>query len=386
MFWNRNVKLCLIALMTAGLVASVGCGDDPQTGENNPPGQNNPPGGENNPPGGENNPPGNNTPGNNTPGNNTPGENNPPGGGIPLAPGGSKCTDNPAPERCAATDFDTVSWSPASYVSALSISMEFDADGEASCCFDFDGDGKLDNGLGDLLDQFGALLGDTDPNAALQESIDEGSLVIVLEHAGLTDLAAGNTYDVNFLIGSSVDTAAKEVTINPSSFEDGAHPHAQLPNAKIQGTKLTAGPGSVFLSIPLLDIELNIVLRNAMVEANVVGSTIDGGVQLSNGKLGGILPVQGIYDAINDFAATCDCLSYTGDLISTNGDVTSCAAVTNTCDSGDVCSTIAENCNLIPIAGAFTDLDVDGDGQPDAFSLGFNFEADAVVITGVAAD
>lgn len=333
----------------------------------------------------------------------------------------SGCNADPRPARCDEDASTKDDWAAASVISSLEIAGWTDANtngtfdsgefSEADCCFDFDGDGETDNGLGSLLAQFGAVLqlNIADANVELQSAIDEGSLIIVFEHQGLDDLA-GDDFDINFLLGEldsvpSITTdgsATNPVVINPQSFEQGAYPQARIPNATLAADgSVTAGPGNARLQLDLLGATISLAIRQAQITTTVpdtpTSDLADQGVFLTEGTLGGFATVADLFDALNGFSANCDCLGLADgeDLIDydpndpLNPDTTSCNenADADACEGvDDTCFQIADNCQTVTTVGpGLADLDTDGDDVVDSISIGLRFTAAGANITGLAA-
>ena len=277
---------------------------------------------------------------------------------------------------------------------------------QSRCCFDFDGDGEKDNKLGDVIILAGSLGDGLDIpglNAQLQESIDDGSLIIIFEHMGLDDLVEA-AFDINFLFGEldSVESitgdgsATNPVLIDPQSFDEGSYPQAQIPDAALAEGAVTAGPGNARLQLDLLGAQLSLAIRQVQIRSTVPDTPESGlddkGVFLQEGELGGFATIADLYDALNGFASTCECygLEEGETLISydendpVNTDLVTCADVeTDTCD--DTCGTIAQYCSsAVPIIAGQADLDSDGDGVKDSITVGLTFTAAGADITGVA--
>ena len=314
--------------------------------------------------------------------------------------------DGAAPERCDVGDYDDFEFGPGSHISQLAIAGD-------DCCIDFTGDGQINNELDEIASLIGSFMGDDNGddgeedgdaiNDMIQESIDDGDLNLVLEHEGLDAIEAGQEFDINFLFATEVTPDG--AMIDPASFDSGTHPHALLPNAEIVDEdgmlRVNAGPGSVFLSLDIggltddidLDMEVDLTISNAIIEADLVASdsSIDGGVVLENGELGGLILFDELLAVVNDLAADCECLGNPDPLFDEEGE--------SECDFSDhedgegelmcteeeeLCDMLGEYCSYISIIENLTDVDTDGSGETDAFSAGIEFGTDATVILGVA--
>jgi hypothetical protein len=327
----------------------------------------------------------------------------------------AKCTDTPKPPRCDADRATFNMWQPASVISKLELSDE-------SCCFDYDGDGAPDNGLGAILTDLGPTLG-FDVNRTIAENIADGSIAIVLEHDGLTSLAAGSTFAVNFLLADPVNTAdpapkiegANAYLINPASFEAGVWPQARAEGAKIEaGNKVVAGPGRIVLRLDVLGIQLNLVISKARIEGEIDTANSDlatKGVAIKEGaKLGGLVRAADLFDAINTFQSSqCSCLTYSGDAMSKPPLITYTPAdpADAACDAGysaagcdknneveSICKTLVDTaCDYISAISIAFDVRADGRScmgkdstlPCDSASIGARIGAYGAKIEGVAA-
>lgn len=324
-----------------------------------------------------------------------------------------KCTDTPKPARCDADPATFDMWQPASVISKLVLAGE-------DCCFDYDSNGVADNSLGSLLTELGPTLG-VDVNGTIAESIADGTIAIVLEHDGLTSTNAGTTFAMNFLLAEPADSAnpapnaagGNKYLINPASFDAGTWPQARAEGSKIEaGNKVIAGPGRIVLRLDLLGIQLDLVISKARIEGelDLANSNLtDKGVAIKEGaKLGGIIRIADLFDAVNTFSKEkCSCLGYTGmpprpDLISYDPADPALGMCVDgfakgTCDENDqvegICITLVEDaCGYLTAISAAADVRADGraclegDNPPpcDAVSIGANIGAYGAVIQGVA--
>lgn len=321
---------------------------------------------------------------------------------VPPAEPTPTCEDDPKPDRCDADADDYTDFGPGSYLDHLAI-----ADPE-ECCVDFTGGQEFSDdpdAIDNILPEILEIAEDReDMNEQIAEMLDEGDLSIVLEHDGLEEIEEGSEFDINFLFAEGVPEDG-EVVVDPVSFEDGTHPHAMVPNAEIVDEggdlKVYAGPGNVVLSLDLgvlvdgiEDVDLNLTISNAMLRADITDdSSIDDGVGLENGELGGLVRLDDIAAALNEFGATCDCLDNPDEIIATpDGEDAYCAldddvrddADDECTDDEDICGEIAGLCDaVVPLMSAFTDIDTTGDGNTDAFSAGIEFGAEGVTIVEV---
>lgn len=315
---------------------------------------------------------------------------------VELADPPPSCADDNPPARCALDPADEgFEFSPASLITELAL-----ADASDNCCFDFTGDGNNDNSLPSILNL--AQTSAAEVNETLAESVEDGTITLVLEHQGLeefTELADGIEFDIGFLLAEHADDA-DGVYIDPLAFEEGGHPEAFLPNALItevgEDLLVTAGPGTVVITLDLFDVELELAIRNAKIEAYAVASAdgLENGVILEDGILGGLILFTDIAEALNKFMVGCDCLDNPDPFLDASGPTATCGMseaqkemVDGCTGDEDLCGTIGGFCDVLGLAPALAaDIDTTGDGTPDAFSAGLFFEAEATVILGLVGD
>lgn len=323
---------------------------------------------------------------------------------VGEAPEVPNCVEDAAP-RCEVENYDEFEFGPASYVHELRVAGD-------DCCIDFTGDGeftgdpsKADNLLPDLVDVMYSAEG---ANEFIAGSIEDGAFSVAIEHAGLEEgqqLEAGDRYDMNFLFGDDVPDDG-EVLVDTASFEQGVHPHALLPDAEIidgeDGLQVHAGPAMVPMSIDLgvfleevSGVYIEVTISKAAVLADIVGTQVDGGLALDNGRVGGVVRYTDIIEGFNEYIQGCDCLHNPDALIDLDADGGGgeCVLDEQTQEMGptncgfdraeEVCRDLAQYCDAIPFAALFADIDTTGDGDGDAFSAGLEFGATTVEIAGV---
>lgn len=372
---RNSFKFGVALALVAGLAA---CGDDEKPASNNT---------------SKNNSTNNNTTStNNSTNNNTTTTNNGTNNQtVVVIPDPPKCGDADEPARCTVSP-EAYTWGTASLISSFAVASDEDA-----CCFDFTGEGDNDNALGAVL----ALVGLDSVNGSIADSIASGSLALALEHDGLDNLDAGD-FTVNFWLSkwdgiTAIDPAGNNtVLIDPVSLDGGVQPKAYVPNGVLAANKIVAGPGKIVINIELFGSSLALAISGAQLTANVdpAKSALDTGVALTSGKIGGYVKVTDIIDAVNVFASTCTCAAFTEELVTydpatttavCNGDLDAAKVACDTAGE-DSCSSIISNCGLLTQGlPLFTDIDSDGDGTPDALSLGATFTAAGAKINGIAA-
>jgi hypothetical protein len=254
-------------------------------------------------------------------------------------------------------------------------------------CFDLDGDGKVDNGLAGLLGLLGQFI-EGDLGFDVQQYIDDGELVALLEYRGVVSTTQPTPVELSAMLGQHLDpiaTAKAGLGHFKANF-DAFDPASGLPLSNLNGSqsagKFTVGPG-------------NGALRLAAAATIAVGSN-GAGLDMANGKMGGAISIDAFADAFNTSLAACGCFGLTGSgfsVVTTDpkklklGCSASFNAAVPNCGVTDSqwCQTIADDKALVcPALGVLPfDQDLDGDGQRDAISFGLTFEAVSATIVGV---
>jgi len=281
----------------------------------------------------------------------------------------------------------------ATYISELTVPGV----GEV-CCFDYDGDDVPDNKLGNLL---ATLESQFNVNELIGEAIVDGSISIVFEQTDLAGHTDDDAFGMNGFICESESTYEDKAAGNgvflaeASSFVPGtAAPLIAFGAASIAGGLLSAGPSLFVLSLPLLEgVDLNLTIHDTRIEATATAGSNGSGLDLSDGKLGGVIPLGELYSALNAFGdSQCSCLGLDGPLISWMGegtpascnsdyDVEACNADSDT----EVCSTIAGACGLVTTL-LKADIDTNANGVKDAISIGLNFTGVSATLDGLVAE
>jgi hypothetical protein len=234
------------------------------------------------------------------------------------------------------------------------------AAGTVGC--DLDGDGKPNNAVGAGL---AALL--KTANDALSKGVKDGSITILMEtKKTATD---GTDFAVNMLLGdldaSNADcdgtTASCKYTVNPASYDvtknaETCPAFIAFPNAKIKEGKMTAGgKEQVFtLNLPLQGIVLSLSISQATVEATV---TTDPTWSASkDGLICGVITKDALGKAIDAIPE---------ESIASLG--------------------LGNKDQVKALIGGFlkTDMDIDGDGTKDAYSVAIQWESVKGAITGL---
>jgi len=270
---------------------------------------------------------------------------------------------------------------------------------EGDCCFDYDGDDQADNGLGGLLQSLGSFLGDSLPeggvNGLIAEQIASGELAVVFEQVGLDDATNDDAVVLNGFFGANADDGT--FLADSSSFIEGtSQPYISYPNGAIVDGVFTAGPSLFSVTIPLGDLGFDIALdaSESRIWANVSAGA-DGGLIWTNGRLGGVVPLIQLADALNGLGSSCACLGLDGagmlelaaeDKLACTQEMKDAEPACNEEDDGSLCMGIADNAGIVCTAIGILkpDIDTDLSGKKDSFSLGLLFEGEPATISGLA--
>ena len=298
--------------------------------------------------------------------------------------------------------FDDSFAGPFSYVNGLQIPPRGT---DAECCFDFNGDGRVDNGLALLVGALGVLGGDLDIEATLEEALADDDIALVFEwgkgsteegfwtYLSTNDVDDDGEPDQDFSVRSAGDGIFQ---ILPEALDEfGAL--VQFNYASVTDGVLTAGPSLFRLNIPIdaegISLDLDLTIEQATVQGSSTETAtgiasvneefdIDGEViEFGGWKLGGVVPLDQIGALLNDLAKDCACAGFNPDepVITYGDDGTqynlACEqtpAGECTADDGVICENIALVCSFLPSLPSLglNDIDTDGNGVGDALSVG----------------
>ena len=327
-------------------------------------------------------------------------------GGGPACEAGFECIGN----ACVANDQTPETYEPAANWSYISFLQVPENGGAAECCYDFTGDGVIDNGLSELLGLLGGLVGDID--TLLEDAFVEGTITLLAEYRaddldawkasprlsfwlGTNDLDGDGAPDQDYDTragGDGIFRVENEVftsTGAPIQFNTGTY----------SAGALSMDPSIFVLTLPLDSLiaglgNLSLEIKAARLEATLddVTPTLSiqemiEDVEYGGAKLGGILPLAQVFEALDNAARTCTCspeIDGVADVIvhgeneesgrygaacaQASYDVSACDPETqNFCAEllNQICG-YASVIAAIPLA----DLDTDGSGIADAITVG----------------
>lgn len=292
------------------------------------------------------------------------------------------------------------------YISEL-ITPEI-LDNEPTCCKDFGDISKnegIDNALAELdeaIAGFGASLA-----GSLQNGINQGSVVILLDHRELSGADDADGFVLSWLNGAFADgtsyanasSGQGQFLLAADSFDAGTgEPQIVFNPAQMVLGEMSAGPAPVSLLLPLDDAFLSVTVQNAEVTGTATLS-LDG-VAYTAGTISGYIEVENLIDALNELAASsCGCLGlqqplfeevdgeYVGNCVDNvaaacpNQDEEICRVI-----GGNVALPNGEFCGVLPnlFEGS---ADISTNGDPDtyeALSLGLEWVGVNAEVTGIA--
>ena len=302
---------------------------------------------------------------------------------------------------CPAGDEACASWpgtGAASWLSSLTVAAPAPA---PACCFDYTGDGAPDNRLGGVLFDLATLTGHV-PDLALYELLLTGDLTRLLVYEGLDSVAGDAQVGVTMHDGYSASDHDLRLagTAWFSVLASAAKTSPLLFAGVIGDGGLDAGPGA--LTLPAVDLALGKTVLAPIAQARISGEVSLGangaGLTITDGRIGGVVSVTWLLGRLNEVLGACDCLALTpgATLFELVGqDLVACTPefllAPGTCleaTDGPVCASLdtdkGEWCTALSVA--HPDVDTDGSGVADAYSIGYRFEAVSANVAGSCID
>jgi len=185
-------------------------------------------------------------------------------------------------------------------------------------------------------------------NASLEESIDNGEIVMLLEHVGFNQ--DGNPFKTNFHLGGlaaegcDVNQQNCDYLVEPSGFDDACNAVVQIKDVIVEDGQLTGGgKGTQFpITLPLsADAIIDVTLYDVQIAGAVLGAGDD---FILEGVIGGAVKKSDLVEAIKALPEG----SFPAGL------------------SPDVVLSLLESILVL-------DIDTDGDGVNEAVSAGLPF-------------
>lgn len=309
--------------------------------------------------------------------------------------------------------------------------------GEAGtvCCYDVDGDGFVDNGLGTIASLAGSLLGGGDLDETIAGALEDGTIVLLAEYRDGAEafVASDPAARLHFFIGSTDSDNDGEPNGTYDDWSTGAgtfvvEPLAYNLGSLIQFNRGTydsatgefVSPGERFLlSLPLDSLlpgigTVDLTIQGARLEAALDTEAITDTVQLDidgeeygGARLGGYIALDDLFGTLDRVVEGCDCavgssngeapsICYGDDAADANAceDITTRYKVactdrsydTTACDPeadsicveflNTICGVGATALSSIPLA----DFDTDGNGVDDSVTVGIWLTMNAATI------
>lgn len=283
-------------------------------------------------------------------------------------------------------------YGPGSFITALQIPEQ------PTCCFDYTGDGVIDNKIGSLLSIARGL--GFDVNAGLIDAIATGQLVNLLGYANVQNADFDADLDVAFYKGTDSDfdfepnlLGLGDFLILVDSLNVDATPRWSFGSANIRNGVLDARDGQIDLDFPDLLDQVRIPVIQGRIEASILpGADLRaaGRITLDQGKMGGVVLRDEFFQSLNDASNACVCLAKNVYERQTDG---SYNCVSNADDEFNCfgasagCQFLARQqyCGLLGTAiSNAVDVDTDGDNIPDSYSFGATFTGVGASILGDA--
>jgi hypothetical protein len=226
-----------------------------------------------------------------------------------------------------------------------------DVDGDPSTCAP---PGQCSDGIDNTMSSFALLA-----NPELGDNFSDGGLVLLFNHLNFS--AQGQPYELNFFAANKTTNACDVQTANcpyeldPGSVNDETcQPHISFDNTVVLGNTLKAGGvGYSFpFSLPVEGIVLSISMENAQIEAQVTYA--NGAIATMDGILAGAVAKESFETAIDQIPDDEFPAEFPKETIKTLINL----LITN-------------------------DIDTNGDGTPDAASIGLTFSAIQGTIVGI---
>ncbi|MCA9678520.1 MAG: hypothetical protein H6708_17245 [Kofleriaceae bacterium] len=265
-----------------------------------------------------------------------------------------------------------------------SVTIPLDSTSATALGMDLDGDGTVDNQLGNILS---ALIQAGGQSLDLQGSIDTSVLqgdILLLADLQTTDLSAASAVGFSLYLGTNpnpapctdpndITTCGQHLNGDATFDVDPSQPTGARVVGTIAGGTFNGGPGDLGLQIALsAGSPINLRLVNA--RARVTGIT---GTDLGNSIVAGAVPdeniqndvIPAVHTTVSNVIAD-DCTG-SGTDCGCTADSTGLTVLGIFDDDGDCTVTLDEiRMNSLIVTLLRPDVDTDGDGTNDALSVG----------------
>jgi len=251
-----------------------------------------------------------------------------------------------------------------------------------------DANGGIDNQLGMILGNIGALAPSFDVQATIDDQVDQGGLIL-LTNLLAKDLASASGVGMWVYIGENPrpaacadanDTVCRKHLAGTGMFDLSATSPTDAKLAgKIVAGKFTGGPGTVTLQLALTEGQPPVDLPLQKAKAELTGISDNG---ITNGKIGGAIAKTDLESKVYPAIAATVSANFEEDCPGTDP-ATDCGCTTSggktlqdTFDKNPADCTITTTEVTSFIGGLISaDIDLNGDGMADAVSLGLGVKA-----------
>lgn len=292
------------------------------------------------------------------------------------------CTHPTTDPNCPMGEFG-----PATFLDTVEVVLD------NTCCRDMTGDGTFDNRMGSIL---AAVVGfGLDINQDIAANIQAGRLVYLVEFANWENETFDSSLDATVYLGVDEDqdftdnlAGTGNFLVTPDNFDEvTGDPLSPFETTQVLNSRLNAQRGVIDLRFPGLLPEVEIITTDLQLTADVDPNSIlesGGRVTITNGELSGAILRNRFFQSLNEAAVGCACIGreiFTpeGDG-SFNCDLNAAEEMLCLTDPEAGCRLMGQtmSCSLWGQLGGTTDVDTNGDGENDAFSIGLR-------VTGVGA-
>lgn len=269
---------------------------------------------------------------------------------------------------------------------------------DATCCADVNGDGTIDNKIGGYLPLIATATG-SDVNGNIAAAVQAGQLAYLFEYANWGNETFDADLDFRVFLGVDADldytdnlAGNGQFNILAESFDPNGDPKWSFDDVTVNNGRLVGTGGQIQLFFPYLLDEVQMLVTNVRVEADVVPPAdlaAGGTVTLQNGELSGALDRNLFYDSMNEAANACACLQKSvlvydaaANDYSCDVDVLDEQACAFDPSSGCRFLSNRQACQFLELVSGDLDVDADGDGTLDSFSVGVRFTGVGASIIG----
>lgn len=291
-------------------------------------------------------------------------------------------------------------------VDSLEIAGEeigFDLDSTVTpddCADDFcrrgpdDGPGGVDNRLGPILGSIGDFAPDFDANQAIEDSIIEGSLLVLFEMTDVDDWTNDGCVGVLAYMGEDPEDPpavgrGRTYMVDPQSLTDPTDIESSLisfQGGNIEGGEYNGGPSEFSLNIPMGDLGVDLAINITDTRLQWDASTAD----VSGGIIGGFVLVHDMLAAIRLIPEAADFIPMVPAIMENQADIDAIPAGTEipgtscTADNYASYNLDGEGCGSPRYSCSDSGRCVEPEEHYDGISLALTFTAVDAIIDGIA--